>query len=149
MKTFIVGLCLLLSVGVSWAGEESAATSRLTIVQDLAEQLVRKAMAGASITETLGILAEIDQHTAAIERICNRHRELQDYKRYRPCMEFYVGAARVNAIALLTTAMHAKDMGDKVLSKKLYRSVITTYTGPAYRSFVKEAEFALEDLKGT
>ena len=32
-------------------------------------------------------------------------------------------------------------------AKNLYRLIITTYTGVAYTSYVKEAEFGLEDLK--
>ncbi|MGA2403923.1 MAG: hypothetical protein ABSG91_19825 [Syntrophobacteraceae bacterium] len=32
-------------------------------------------------------------------------------------------------------------------AKTFYRLIITTYTGPAYTSYVKQAEFGLEDLK--
>jgi len=32
-------------------------------------------------------------------------------------------------------------------AKEMYRNVITTYVGDAYRSYVKQAEFGLEDLK--
>ena len=33
-------------------------------------------------------------------------------------------------------------------AKNMYRDVVITFTGPAYRSYVKKAEFALEDIKG-
>lgn len=42
--------------------------------------------------------------------------------------------------------MYAK-LGDKDKAKEMYRNVVISYTGTAYRSFVKRAEFALEDLK--
>ncbi len=32
-------------------------------------------------------------------------------------------------------------------AKKLYREIITTYTGDAYRSYVKQAEFGLDDVR--
>jgi|GEM_PF-4449130 len=38
-------------------------------------------------------------------------------------------------------------LGDSDSAQKLYRGVITTYVGTAYRSQVKKAEFALEDLR--
>lgn len=42
--------------------------------------------------------------------------------------------------------MYAK-LGEKDKAKEMYRKVIVIYTGTAYKSYVKKAEFALEDLK--
>ena len=47
----------------------------------------------------------------------------------------------------LETADVYFSLGDKENAKRLYREVITTFTGTAYAGFVKKAEFALEDLK--
>lgn len=38
------------------------------------------------------------------------------------------------------------NIGDKENAKRVYRYVITTFTGTVYTGFVKKAEFALEDL---
>jgi thiaminase len=47
----------------------------------------------------------------------------------------------------LFVADYYADHGDKDRAKQLYRDIITTYTGEAYKSYVKKAEFGLEDLK--
>jgi hypothetical protein len=49
-------------------------------------------------------------------------------------------------ILLQTADLFAKD-DDKTVAKRLYRDVITIYTGPLYKSYVKKAEFGLEDLR--
>jgi len=45
--------------------------------------------------------------------------------------------------------LHAKTgtKANKEVAKQLYRTVITGYTGNAFKSYVKRAEFGLEDLK--
>ncbi|HBR21387.1 MAG TPA: hypothetical protein DD713_02275 [Nitrospiraceae bacterium] len=47
----------------------------------------------------------------------------------------------------LITADYFAQKGKKDQAKAMYRRVITTYVGDAYRSYVKRAEFGLEDLK--
>ena len=42
--------------------------------------------------------------------------------------------------------MYSK-LGERDKAKEMYRDVVVNYTGTAYRSYVKKAEFALEDLK--
>ncbi len=49
--------------------------------------------------------------------------------------------------AALETADTYSTIGDDENAKKVYRNVITSFTGTAYTGFVKKAEFALEDLK--
>jgi thiaminase len=51
--------------------------------------------------------------------------------------------------ALLITAQAYVDSGSYEVPKKIYRDIITTYTGPVWQSYVKKAEFGLEDLKET
>lgn len=46
----------------------------------------------------------------------------------------------------LDIADYLAKKGMKGKAKELYRNVITTYTGNAYRSYVRQAEFSLEDL---
>lgn len=45
------------------------------------------------------------------------------------------------------TADYLAKVGEKEQAKMLYRNIITIYTGSAYKSEVKKAEFGLEDLK--
>jgi hypothetical protein len=50
----------------------------------------------------------------------------------------------------IVTAMYYHEIGGKentAIAKQRLRSIITTYTGFAFKSCVKQAEFALEDLK--
>ncbi len=55
--------------------------------------------------------------------------------------------AKDTAIMRLTIGDVHKNAGEFDKAKKMYRSVINNYTGSNYKSQVKEAEFALEDLK--
>ena len=58
--------------------------------------------------------------------------------------------AKSACIHLLFTAKifaYAGTKKDLDTAKELYRLIITSYTGSAYTSFVKEAEFGLEDLR--
>jgi len=53
-----------------------------------------------------------------------------------------------NAIKMkLAAAKYAIEQGNKAVAKQQYRDIIITFTGPAYASYVKQAEFGLEDLK--
>jgi hypothetical protein len=47
----------------------------------------------------------------------------------------------------LAAAKYALEQGNKAVAKQQYRDIIITFTGPAYASYVKQAEFGLEDLK--
>ena len=49
--------------------------------------------------------------------------------------------------AMLETGDAYVRVGDKGKAKRVYREIITTFTGEAYIGYAKKAEFALEDLK--
>lgn len=78
---------------------------------------------------------------------------------YRQCLIAFEEVASMSAIAHNTAAKYCATLATapglkldtqkalKGIAKLLYREVITTYTGHAYISYVKEAEFGLEDLK--
>ena len=48
---------------------------------------------------------------------------------------------------MLFIAYYYANMGDKKKAKAYYRVIIVMFAGDAYRSFVRQAEFGLEDLK--
>ena len=53
----------------------------------------------------------------------------------------------ITAKLRLTIGNVHKEAGQFDEAKKMFRSIITNYTGANYTSLVKQAEFALEDLK--
>jgi hypothetical protein len=59
----------------------------------------------------------------------------------------YMTLNRVGADMKLSLGEMYTEMGQKEKAKQVYRSIITDYTGSAYASSVKKAEFALDDLK--
>ena len=65
---------------------------------------------------------------------------------YGACMlrEFL---AKKSAEMALNAATFCTQKGLYAKAKQLYREIIITYTGDAYRSYVKQAEFGIEDLK--
>lgn len=66
---------------------------------------------------------------------------------YRQAIISYSLIAKSLAEMTLELADMYKQLGMKDKAKKYYRSVVTTFTGDAYKSQVKKAEFGLEDLK--
>jgi hypothetical protein len=66
---------------------------------------------------------------------------------YRQCKLYYDESTQLIANMMLYAAKYSAARGNIKAARKLYRDIITTFTGNAYRSYVKKAEFGLEDLK--
>lgn len=66
---------------------------------------------------------------------------------YGSAINIYSFIVESMAEMTLSVADMYKQLGLKDEAKKYYRLVIITYTGDAYKSQVKKAEFGLEDLK--
>lgn len=66
---------------------------------------------------------------------------------WRTCNDTYVFIIQRSAKMMLNIGGMYKDLGELEKSKETYRDVIKIYIGNAYKSQIKEAEFALEDLK--
>lgn len=111
--------------------------------------------------EQLDLIREIE-NTRDISRIPEAYAPIRtlDHR-----LEFYEGKSDLNiapfraanvsylALAEATARMRLrmgglhKKFGEKEKARDVYRGIIIQYTGNAYRSYVKQAEFALEDLK--
>jgi hypothetical protein len=63
------------------------------------------------------------------------------------CFGYAQVYAEKSAIMKLKTAEQAVKYGLRNKAKSIYRNIITSYVGYAYKSYVKQAEFGLEDLK--
>ncbi len=66
---------------------------------------------------------------------------------YIDCLTNLRLVAEQSAQMEIITAKYFAQKGMKDKAKEMYRNIITTYVGDAYRSYVKQAEFGLEDLK--
>lgn len=67
---------------------------------------------------------------------------------YSSCMDTYAKAVSEQAEMMLALGDYYLARGKVEKAKETYRNVILTYTGDIYRTYVKRAEFALEDMKG-
>jgi hypothetical protein len=63
------------------------------------------------------------------------------------CLGNFRSIAATAAQMTVNAANYCAKKGHKDRAKQLYLEVITTYVGDAYRSYVRQAEFGLEDLK--
>lgn len=63
------------------------------------------------------------------------------------CLGNFRSIAATAAQLTVNAANYCAKKGHKERAKQLYREVITTYVGDSYRSYVRQAEFGLEDLK--
>jgi hypothetical protein len=66
---------------------------------------------------------------------------------YLPCLGYLRSLREYSAEMEIATAKYFAQSGKKEEAKEMYRNVITNYVGSSYRSYVKQAELGLEDLK--
>jgi len=74
-------------------------------------------------------------------------RSLYDAYTCMYCRKASVAIVSDSAKQMLAVAQYYAKVGNKDKAKVMYRKVIATFVGDAYRSYVLEAEFWLEDLK--
>lgn len=162
MKTFIVGCVLAIS---AVAGLSSNAHAWLWSMSDYQKNIndnYNIAVDNAkSVADTLGgtpstpedkISRALSYSKSIVDAAETINANCEDLKsvirEWKACKDTYLTALQLAAECDLQIANYAVSMKQLSLAKKLYRDVIITYTGSAYRSYVKRAEFALEDLKG-
>ena len=95
--------------------------------------------------EYRSVVYEMDQHCSYLERVGEFDRNYKSV--YITCLHAKGTLSQRVASLQFESAKYCETHGDMVQAKELYRDIITTFTGDAYRSVVKKAEFALEDLK--
>jgi thiaminase len=66
---------------------------------------------------------------------------------YIDCLTNYRLIGEQSAQLEVMTAKYFAQKGRIDKAKELYRNIITTYVGDSYRSYVRQAEFGLNDLK--
>lgn len=80
--------------------------------------------------------------------ICKKYsNDTYNFKFYSSCMDIYGLLGGVRAEMMLSTGKYAAELGKKEDAKQIFRDIVTNFTGEAYKSQVKKAEFALQDLK--
>lgn len=90
----------------------------------------------------------------SVENLTDDYRGKEDLMKASRQLNAFSAASDAYVFVISKTAemriaiggMYAK-LGDKDKAKEMYRNVVVSYTGTAYRSYVKKAEFALDDLK--
>jgi len=73
--------------------------------------------------------------------------QFRDLSGYKAASSAYVLIVSETAAMRIDIGRMYSELGERDKAKEMYRSVVINYTGTAYRSYVKKAEFALEDLK--
>lgn len=63
------------------------------------------------------------------------------------CADYRDNGRKITAEMMFISAEYFATKNNIKAARQIYRDVITTFVGDAYRSYVKRAEFALEDLK--
>lgn len=145
---------MLLLVLLGFAGSASADLAdlkRYSTAIKLSDQLRHYQDEQTTLIENNGALTAVitlatkgPSFSADIQNECAM---LQTTDHLSACLET-VGYANSRAAQMkLNAAKYALEQGNKQVAKQLYRDVIITFTGPAYASYVKQAEFGLEDLK--
>lgn len=99
----------------------------------------------------------IDQNLALIGSITSEFKSTCDREKisggrystgnYLDCLNGFSAAASLLADATVKTGDYYAKNGKKEEAKRLYRSVVTDFTGTKYAGYVKQAEFGLVDLE--
>jgi hypothetical protein len=84
---------------------------------------------------------------ANINYVCETRNCYGRMWRCADCLEMVIIGNQRSAEMDVFIANYYAKYGDKEKAKQLYRDIIVIYTGTAYKSYVKQAEFGLEDLK--
>ena len=86
-----------------------------------------------STKETFRLQKIVDEKKAALNKI--------------PCDEYYGNSKiLISNMMFMSAEFYVKKHNYKA-AKQIYRDIIITFVGDAYKAYVKRAEFALEDLK--
>jgi hypothetical protein len=110
------------------------------ILSDQTELINRKSADHRRVTKNIFLAAEVSQKQSDECNNVNRRNALN-------CLDDLKAINRAAAEVELLAAKHFKDFGNKDVAKDIYRKIIVKYTGGAYKSHVKQAEFGLEDLR--
>ena len=85
-------------------------------------------------------LISVDQNNQCIR--------LYQTKSYIDCLSHLRSVNRESAKIEVMTAKYLAQKGEREKAKEIYRKIIKTYIGSAYKSYVQQAKSGLEDLKG-
>jgi hypothetical protein len=96
-----------------------------------------------ALNETIKMLSFYEGRTELI----NNYGGVTSVSAYKAASDTYAYIGGYTADMYINLGDMYARIGEKALAKKYYREVVIDYTGLAYRSYVKKAEFKLEDLK--
>jgi len=93
---------------------------------------------------------ELDLYIMGIDKevtIVSKSKEIDVKHQSRECHLTMDAESDIIADMMHTSAEYYIKKGNKKAAKHIYRNIVTTFTGDSYKSQVKKAEFALEDIK--
>lgn len=122
---------------------EKAEASTKEFIQVLQEEPCDIKKAEAVLADTL---TTADTIMNDCKKFCS-DRSLFDAYTCMYCRKASVAIVSDAAKQMLDVAKYYAKVGNKDKAKVMYRKVITAFVGDAYRSYVLEAEFWLENLK--
>jgi hypothetical protein len=144
----ILILLILFCSTASAADLNQILTASTRIIREHAQLIRNEAPVSEVVSkgnEFRSVLYEMDQHCSYLEREGEFDRNYKSV--YITCLHAKGTLSQTVASTQFDSAKYCETHGDMAQAKDLYRDIITTFTGDAYRSVVKKAEFALEDLK--
>ena len=152
MKSFLLLICLFLLYGCMggyqspvWDGYHERNYNNLVEIRRLAEEqasLIKDKTTDFELLEQKigrATLIMIDQ-----QNNCNRIYRTSSY--FDCSITLRLVASKSAEMEVITADYFAKN-GMKDKAKEMYRNIIITYVGDAYKSYVKQAEFGLKDLE--
>lgn len=118
------------------------------ISNDLSRHIVDYEANGFPPNLALNMLNSLAQMEKLHIEVCANHIKLNRHTiehRFSEIVKGYI--AKSCCISSLYVAEMLTHGGDTVTAKNIYRYIITDYGGAEFRSYVKRAEFALEDMR--
>jgi len=98
-----------------------------------------------SLDEVVSLSDSALSSASSMQRECENVRP--NHRMWMDCMDLSKISIKIAAEMKISAAKYAASQGNKAVAKSQYRDVVTTFTGQSYTSYVKQAEFGLEDLK--
>lgn len=156
---FILIPCILFVVTEVSAGSEGQLASAVDDVFNILDNMPTEGRLLSIEQETLiqsnsdnvdRIIATADEALSLVYKIgdlCDEVERLFSLTSWKPCMDGYQLIGGLSAEMKLKAGRYCVKKGLKNRARSIFRELIITYTGDSYKSYVRAAEFELEDLK--
>lgn len=104
---------------------------------------------GASLQDLTEKTGSTEVYSGEIDNICQGYNDgtNSDFRFYMKCRNIVKDVAIIRGEMMFADGKYAAKNGKNEDAKRIFREIITTFTGTAYKSIVKQAELELEDLK--